>query len=299
MYSQQEIAHCMQDMHWPIQPDLHVYPDNILQYEEKYAHWDSQALQQHCFFYKFKNNTSRSIRLTKLPDPCFTIIFEYNSEFATAYVMGIQSTAYSATVKPGTTYFCVKPMSLCGLTRNIGNYANRIVYFSNVWDPKYPSIIDIIAEHDDFDRQIGYFQEYARQNIINHEYWMSLAEYCANYLAVSKGAAKLDLLVSDTQYTATYCRHEFKEAYGVSLKTFRNLIRFNTVVFNVLQNPRQLMLNIAMQCGYADHPHLCNDFKRIAGMNPMKFASLWIDKQPLGSYYDDKFCHLPVYYRHY
>lgn len=83
------------------------------------------------------------------------------------------------------------------------------------------------------------------------------------------GQMKIEMLAKRHCLTERQLERRFNEQIGVSPKEFINLIRFRQAFVKIQQNqPKQSLLEIAWECGYYDHAHLTNDFKRYTGSAP-------------------------------
>lgn len=87
-------------------------------------------------------------------------------------------------------------------------------------------------------------------------------------IAQNAGTLKIDTLARRHFTTVRHLERQFNQQIGVSPKEFINLTRF-TNAFVMLQNRnKQILSDIAWECGYYDHAHLTNDFKRYTGKSP-------------------------------
>ena len=74
-----------------------------------------------------------------------------------------------------------------------------------------------------------------------------------------------------TGYSGRYCREKFKEAAGVSMKQYSNIIRFQNVVRMLEQEPAPSLSDIVFENGYFDQSHLNREFKQFSGESPLHF----------------------------
>jgi AraC-like DNA-binding protein len=94
-------------------------------------------------------------------------------------------------------------------------------------------------------------------------------------LAVVADVERLDGQVKTEALARRHCTTErqlerrFREQLGISPKAFINLTRFRQAFGKIQQNPSgQSLMDLAWECGYYDHAHLTNDFKRYMGSAP-------------------------------
>jgi len=83
------------------------------------------------------------------------------------------------------------------------------------------------------------------------------------------GQVKISALTKRHYCTERHLERQFLLQIGVSPKEFINLTRFQHAFRKVQQNGQDRSLSdIAWDCGYYDHAHLTNDFKRYTGTAP-------------------------------
>lgn len=87
-----------------------------------------------------------------------------------------------------------------------------------------------------------------------------------------EGRIRMDDLMREHCTTARQLERQFKQQIGITPKEFIDLTRFNRA-FDVVQregSTRSLM-EIAWDCGYYDHAHLANAFRKHLGRPPTEF----------------------------
>lgn len=83
------------------------------------------------------------------------------------------------------------------------------------------------------------------------------------------GQIKTGALAKRNFITERQMERQFHQQIGVSPKEFINLTRFRHTFEKIQHNQnRRSLSDIAWECGYYDHAHLTNDFKRYAGATP-------------------------------
>jgi transcriptional regulator GlxA family with amidase domain len=63
----------------------------------------------------------------------------------------------------------------------------------------------------------------------------------------------------------------FRRDVGLSPKLLARIVRFQNVIATVERNARRDWAALALDCGYYDQAHLINDFRRFAGMSPVRY----------------------------
>jgi AraC-like DNA-binding protein len=60
---------------------------------------------------------------------------------------------------------------------------------------------------------------------------------------------------------------QFRQTYGVSVREYRTLQRVKRAA-TLIVGTKTSLSQIAHECGFADHSHMCRAFRRTAGWNP-------------------------------
>ncbi|GHP01068.1 hypothetical protein KSF_111150 [Reticulibacter mediterranei] len=88
----------------------------------------------------------------------------------------------------------------------------------------------------------------------------------------------------------------FKQRIGISPKIFARLLRFETLMASLLQNPTHPLAQMASHPGYQDQAHAIHEFKLWAGCTPSAFlvrAKQRTAQKPLHP--DPRPAHTPIY----
>jgi len=93
-------------------------------------------------------------------------------------------------------------------------------------------------------------------------------------ILIKRGVIDLEEIVQQLGINNRTFQIHFKNQVGVSPKLFCRIIRFNALLLALDENPLADILELALQFGYNDNPHLYKDFKSFVGMTPRKFLQL-------------------------
>ena len=80
-------------------------------------------------------------------------------------------------------------------------------------------------------------------------------------------------VASDLGVSERHLRRVFREAVGVSPKTFAKLTRFHRALNSAREKDEPAWASIAAAVGYYDQAHLIADFHAIAGTTPSAFLA--------------------------
>lgn len=96
----------------------------------------------------------------------------------------------------------------------------------------------------------------------------------ANEILLSNGLVSLDALIDRLKINPRTFQIQFKNQVGLSPKLFCRITRFNSLLVALDQNPKADLLELALDFGYSDNPHLYKDFKQFVGMTPRQYLRL-------------------------
>ncbi len=87
------------------------------------------------------------------------------------------------------------------------------------------------------------------------------------------GRVRMDELMQRHCTTARQLERQFKQQLGITPKEFIDLTRFNHA-FGVVQREggSRSLMEIAWDCGYYDHAHMANAFRKHMGLPPSAFV---------------------------
>lgn len=76
----------------------------------------------------------------------------------------------------------------------------------------------------------------------------------------------------------------FTEYVGTTPKEFSRIIRFQRALHILHHQPDTTPVDLAVECGYYDQPHLIREFKAFSGYTPNEFAAIC---QPYSDYFSE------------
>jgi len=251
----------------PLQPELEL---NTLHYSEKILKWNPVCQKNMALFYQFQtgSQTKRSLRV--IPDACADFLFCCDDN-PSAFISGLQTAPREIIIKPNCTYFGFKPYTTKGM-KIMPILWNELLdetasFRDQFGDNGLEAAIKIAAS---FEERISIFQKFALKKLIDQSYLLDLVEFSEIQLCNAAGNIRVDSLSDQTGYTTRYCRKRFKEALGVSIKDYSNIMRFQNMV-RILSQEEESLSDVVLDNGYFDQSHMIKEFKRYSGDTPYRF----------------------------
>ncbi|MGI5892398.1 MAG: helix-turn-helix domain-containing protein [Bacillota bacterium] len=247
-------------------------------YEEKLVDWNPMCIQNRALYYQFTTGNSVDCSIDIVPDACINILFKCSDQKPSALVSGIYEDCSKIILEPNTTYFGFKPYSVVGIKNMKAGFKelkNRTVDLEVVFDDL--SIIDKISQADNLHERIKIFQNYAMSSLVNEKYVPDFIEHCVILIYLSGGKIGLEEIERKTGYSERYCREKFKELYGISIKHYSRIIRFQNALRMITKEDLSDISDIVYEAGYFDQSHFINEFKRFALISPSKFRNTYIN----------------------
>jgi|GEM_PF-1225959 len=262
-----------------IQPPHQPWISSAMQnYEETLVSWNPMCIKDNAVYYQFTTGDNQDGFMGIVPDACVNVMFQCNPSNPSALIWGIHEGWAKIVLEPNTTYFGFKPYSVVGIKNikaHLGDLKNNVLKLEDVFGDS--TIIEKIAAKETLHDRIKLFQNYAMSNLIDESYMPDFTEYCAILICLSGGNIKLEDLERETGYSERYCRENFKSTYGVSIKHYSRIVRFQNAMRMVMREDWTGVSDIVYRLGYFDQSHFINEFKRFSLVSPSKFRNTYID----------------------
>lgn len=114
--------------------------------------------------------------------------------------------------------------------------------------------------------QFNYFDQFFSGRIKSRN---NQLQSVINYIHSENGQISVYELSKRNFTTVRQLERNFKKLIGLSPKEYSNIIRFQNALSIIKNSHRdRSLLDIAFECGYYDHSHLTNEFKRNTGLSP-------------------------------
>lgn len=154
----------------------------------------------------------------------------------------------------------------------------------------YPGAFSYFYRHDSIDQSANLFHEFPRHDfpdlkktILHFSTYLdqffldrlSPPKYsmlnCLSDIYQHIGSINIETLAKKHHTTQRQLERQFKQQIGLSPKKFVDLERFRKAFEILNTRSNQSLEAIAWSCGYYDHAHMTNDFKRFTGQPPTAF----------------------------
>lgn len=249
----------------PLQPDV----SNRIDYQELFWDWNPGCKKNTAHISQFRTGDSTSL-ITLIPDGCRSFVFECSAN-PIGMVHGLRRKNVAFALKPNTDYFAFKPYTTQGVCKGSIGW-HEIVDDCADFKALYPhsDILARLTEAKSFNARVKLWMAFARKYLIDDTYSTDLVEYSELMICQNKGAIKIDKLCETLGYTSRYCREKFKEAQGISIKSYSEIIRFQNSV-RLLGQKKTDALDVAYSSNYYDQSHFIKEFKKFANRTPQSF----------------------------
>lgn len=260
----------------PLQPDLRCRPS----YREALVKWNPYSFKNLALCYEFRTGGDPE-PLKLIPDACPDFLFRLENGSVSAAVSGLQTGPVTLELAPNAVYFGFKPYSVKGMRRLDAGWSElrgRRGSLRELMD--CGSLLEELAATDCFARRAALVSGFAAVNLADKSYRPDAMEHVELHLCNRKGNLRMEDVADFTGYSGRYCREKFKEAAGVSMKRYSDIIRFQNVVRMLEQDPAPSLSDIVFENGYFDQSHLNREFKRFSGESPLRFRGRPGDSVP-------------------
>jgi AraC-like DNA-binding protein len=201
--------------------------------------------------------------LMNVGDTCVTDNGAIKMNFGKTYVVGAMTSFKDSFIDTDTRLIgvCLKP----GTFSNFYNFTAQNALRNDTVELEKSNAFKLDQV---VDNPYAYFDRFFLERIKTKNRPLQSA-ICA--IHSTNGQISIEELSKRNFTTARQLERSFKKLIGLSPKEYANIIRFQHAL-KLIKNPsqNQSLLEIAFECGYYDHAHLTNEFKRKTGLPPSK-----------------------------
>ena len=222
-------------------------------------------------YWTVKTDNPEPLIYSKIPNSLNDILIVLGEDFKTeenvlksenVYLAGLKTHAAKITRQENTI--------IHGISFKAGGFANfykfdslsivknKIVELGNQFVPDFSLLIEpnIKSNLDSF---------YLNRLVSTDELYLKII----TEIEKQKGQIRVRDIIKKFPISEKQLERKFNEKVGLPPKKFINLIRFRYAYKTIKeQGSQKSFLEIAFDCGYYDHSHLCNDIHKYTGISP-------------------------------
>ena len=259
----------------PFQPGLAAQTE----YRSCLVRWNPFSKKNTALCYQFNTGDSCS-PIEVLPDACVDFLFQCDHRDSRLYVSGIQTSLSQFKLQENTTYFGFKPYSTKGMKRLKFDWSELVDSELTESDldlgSEIAELTRLIAELPSFEERSKLVARFAQSELADEEYVSDFVEYSELEICQEQGNIRLEQLSDLTGYTDRWCRKRFKEASGISIKSYSSIMRFQNAARMLLSQRSASIADVASESGYFDQAHLTREFKRFSNDTPLHFRQVHV-----------------------
>jgi AraC-like DNA-binding protein len=191
-------------------------------------------------------------------------------------VSGIHVALQEQALEPRSLYFGFKPFCSTSFKPAGSSWPELIEQTVPLQDllGSANQILERLSIARSFSERIWAIRSFTRERIIDSDYVPDLVEFAEQKLCAAHGAVSIETMGDYTCYSNRYCRERFKDACGISQKSYANIMRFQNAVrmlasVDPKQKPR--LADVIVENGYFDQSHLNREFRRFVNSTPRRF----------------------------
>lgn len=233
-----------------------------------------------------------------LPGTGAELIFHYNESILATNCCGIKNHLPKCYIaSPRHVFYSLNPIARTGFIavrfragafRHFcmeahSDLIDTFIDIADIWGQKGVELGEEVLTATTIDERIIIIERYLTRFLLAYkkqEAWLDKVVNRALYEFNTIGCAELS---NELSISSRHLQRKFKEATGVSLKTFLRISRFESVIKELLLNKQKDYLPIALNHGYYDQAHFIRDFKSCVGEQPSIFLQ---DRNFLSHFYN-------------
>lgn len=259
----------------PLQPVFHRMPG----YQQILMDWNPYGVKNKVLFYQFRTAENVTYSQQIVSTGCVNFLFCCDPDTPAGTVSGIRLKKHDIDLRPGTIYFGFTPFTIKGMHYPKDGWEKLLDRYALLHEQyRENGIVKRIAAARTFDIRVAEAIQFARTTLIDDNYRPDFVEYAQMLLCNTRGNVEMKRICDYTGYSDRYCRKKFMETFGVSMKTYASIMRFQNVLREMETSQaakgdtvRNEVLDAVFVNGYHDQPHLIKEFRRFANDTPACF----------------------------
>jgi AraC-like DNA-binding protein len=151
--------------------------------------------------------------------------------------------------------------------------ANRVVALDDIFGAESRRLTERLQEAPTWARRFDILDEVIGKRVTTARAPNALAVRASHVLRATRGAASIGRLARNLECSQRHLIATFREAIGVTPKTYGRIVRFDHAVKQLRRPDGARWAEIADASGYYDQAHLIRDFHEFAGLTPGEFLA--------------------------
>lgn len=128
-----------------------------------------------------------------------------------------------------------------------------------------------IVKAEDTQARIKIIENFLFQRLSDQVFIDCIVKATIDTMFLTSGNTSIKESLKDDLSKRRQLERKFTKLVGISPKRLSNLIRLQTALSMMLNQPTDSLIEIAHQCGYYDQSHFIKAFKEFTGTTPKKF----------------------------
>ena len=209
-----------------------------------------------------------------IPDTCVDLIIEINhtKQKVSSRICGIQDHSFRVGRREGKdeiSSFAVRfhfwAVRLF-IDMNMKEIYNRMMDFSLI-QAGWSSCMDTFSDLKSMDERILWMEHYLLTHLDGGRYNLNLYNSVQRILD-SSGRIAVKEICEYSCISQRQMERIFRQETGASIKRMANMVRYQNVWKDIVQQEQFAVQDAVFRYGYSDQSHLLNEFKRFHGVSP-------------------------------
>ncbi len=231
--------------------------------------------------YHYHRNCLEFDLINAIPDACVDIFFEKKSTGVHARVCGTVMQITGLVDHREDEYFGIRLMPGILPPNILAEMKDLVCHELELADvAKNKDLAKRIEDQQDWQQGVRLFLEDYLASLRKAACYSlgadqrRLADHIRNMILCSAGNIRIQEIAEKTGYTPRYINHLFNRYFGLSPKTFEEIIRFQSAIQRINHNQEEQLTNIALESGYFDQAHFIREFKKYLTITPAEYRTL-------------------------
>ncbi|MFN4248392.1 MAG: DUF6597 domain-containing transcriptional factor [Flavipsychrobacter sp.] len=147
---------------------------------------------------------------------------------------------------------------------------NTIYNFEDIFGKVAAELEERIADSNDVLGKVRLLQQFLIQQL-NRSDEDAIIDYCLNRVHNTNGAIPVKQLEKETGYSSRWLNMKFEQRVGISPKQLSAISRFQYCYNAIVSSSATSLQQLDFYNLYFDQAHFIKEFKRFAGVSPLRF----------------------------